>query len=150
MSKIKDKRRKSSYSTSEGSDNEPADEDEDDLPMWEHEEVPPEGAKSYDNDNLSDDPEDDLEGFVVSDDDEEKDVDAERLPDSGEEDDQTTVETNRGKKSKAKSTTEKTGRPSKRRKNAVANKRLLSDNEGEEGSEVSGDEASYDNPYLNQ
>ena len=58
--------------------------DEDDLPPWENEEAPPEDAKVFDDD-AADKEESDLEGFVVSDDNEDHDDNAGKLPDSEDE-----------------------------------------------------------------
>ena len=72
-------------SSSEASDDEgPGDEeDEENLPMWENEEAPPENAKVFVEDPEEKD-DSDLEGFVVSDGNEEADAKAGRLPDSEE------------------------------------------------------------------
>ena len=81
--KAKKKVRYSSFSEASG-DEGPGDEvDEENLPMWENEEAPPENAKVFVQDpEEKDDP--DLEGFVVSDGNEEADAKAGRLPDSEE------------------------------------------------------------------
>ena len=123
------KKVKYSSSSSEASDDEgPGDEaDEEDLPMWENEEAPPENVKVF-----VEDPEEkensDLEGFVVSDGNEEADAKAGRLPDSEEE----------VTKKAAKSTREK--RSSGKRRGNVGDLKL-SDSEEDESIEASSSKA---------
>ena len=88
--------------------------DEEDLPMWENEEAPPEDAKVFvDDPKVNEDS--DLEGFVVSDGNEEADAEAGRLPDS--EDDETAA------MSKAAATRRKKSAGKKRENSGKSKKR---------------------------
>ena len=88
--------------------------DEEDLPMWENEEAPPEDAKVFvDDPKVNEDS--DLEGFVVSDGNEEADAEAGRLPDS--EDDETAA------RSKAAATRRKRSAGKKRENSGKSKKR---------------------------
>ena len=79
--KVKKKVRYSS-SSGESDDQGPGDAtDEENLPMWENEEAPPENAKVFIEDHEEKE-DSDLEDFVVSDGNEEADLEAGRLPDS--------------------------------------------------------------------
>merc|ERR1719370_2414651 len=87
------------YSSSNGESEEegPGDSaDEDDLPAWENEEAPPEDTKVFEDDT-ADKEESDLEGFVVSDDNEDHDDNAGKLPDSEDEESYKDVKTARRK-----------------------------------------------------
>ena len=97
--------------------------DEDDLPPWENEEAPPEDAKVFDDDT-ADKEESDLEGFVVSDDNEDHDDNAGKLPDS--EDEETSA---RRKSRTAKKKQKKVGG-----KDKVVKKRALIEDSEEDGS----------------
>merc|ERR1719323_394630 len=115
--------------------------DEDDLPPWENEEAPPEDAKVFDDDT-ADKEESDLEGFVVSDDNEDHDDNAGKLPDS--EDEETSA---RRKSRTAKKKQKKVGG-----KDKVVKKRALIEDSEEDGSNSaeSEGETDYVNPYMEE
>ena len=119
------------YSSSNGESEEegPGDSaDEDNLPPWENEEAPPEDAKVFDDDT-ADKEESDLEGFVVSDDNEDHDDNAGKLPDSEDEETIRDVKTARRKSRTVKKKQTKVGGKDK----AVKKRALIEDSE-EDGS----------------
>jgi len=132
------------YSSSNGESEEegPGDSaDEDNLPPWENEEAPPEDAKVFDDDT-ADKEESDLEGFVVSDDNEDHDDNAGKLPDS--EDEETSA---RRKSRTVKKKQKKVGG-----KDKVVKKRALIEDSEEDGSNSaeSEGETDYVNPYMEE
>jgi len=175
----KKSKRKVRYSSSSGSsdDQGPGDAaDEENLPMWENEEAPPENAKVFVED--PDEKEDsNLQDFVVSDGNEEADMEAGRLPDS--EDSETEKAATRKKRSgrrkgnlgdlnhsdseasdnieaaSSKAASRRTRSSvkekvnSKERKRGKKAKALISDTEdGSSPSEETEDETEYVNPYM--
>ena len=151
------------YDTSSEEEGPDPEVDEDDLPQWENEEAPPEGASSGE-DFLKDDPDDpdeqDLEGFVVDDDNEDGDVEAKRLPDSEEED--TVEETGKKKKmskrrtpgrkkrkakveSESESEEDNERRKRKRKSDGRKSSKAVDDDSEEESEEEA---AGWVNPYM--
>ena len=119
------------YSSSNGESEEegPGDSaDEDDLPPWENEEAPPEDARVFEDDT-ADKEESDLEGFVVSDDNEDHDDNAGKLPDSEDEETIRDVKTARRKSRTVKKNQKKVGG-----KGQVVKKRALIEDSEEDGS----------------
>ena len=119
------------YSSSNGESEEegPGDSaDEDDLPAWENEEAPPEDTKVFEDDT-ADKEESDLEGFVVSDDNEDHDDNAGKLPDSEDEESYKDVKTARRKSRTVKKKQKKVGG-----KDKVVKKRALIEDLEEDGS----------------